>query len=63
LARERQSGRSTGWAWSGGRGGAGRLIGLILMVLINGRARIVRELVEELNLGSVEVFLRLSGAV
>jgi len=33
------------------------------MVLINGRARIVRELVEELNLGSVEVFLRSSGTV
>jgi hypothetical protein len=33
------------------------------MVLIDRRARVVRELVGELNLGSVEVFLRLSGAV
>ncbi|WP_048088056.1 hypothetical protein [Metallosphaera yellowstonensis] len=34
------SGRSTGWAWSGGRGGAGRLTGLILMVLVGGRASV-----------------------
>jgi len=27
FARDRPSRRSTGWAWSGGRGGAGRLIG------------------------------------
>jgi len=27
LARERLSGRSTGWEWSGGTGGAGRLTG------------------------------------
>ena len=33
------------------------------MVLIDRRARVVRELVGELNLRSVEVFLRLSGAV
>jgi hypothetical protein len=34
------SGRSTGWEWSGGRGGAGRLTGLILMVLVGGRASV-----------------------
>jgi hypothetical protein len=33
------------------------------MVLIDGRARVVRELVGELNLGSVEVFLRSSSVV
>ena len=33
------------------------------MVLINGRARFVRELVGELNLRSVEAFLRSSSAV
>jgi hypothetical protein len=33
------------------------------VVLINGRARVVRELVVELNLRSVEAFLRSSSAV
>jgi hypothetical protein len=33
------------------------------VVLINGRARVVRELVGELNLRSVEAFLRFSSAV
>ena len=32
--------RSTGWAWSGGTGGAGRSTGLILMVLVGGRASV-----------------------
>jgi hypothetical protein len=33
------------------------------VVLINGRARVVRELVGELNLRSVEAFLMFSSAV
>ena len=40
FARESLSGRSTGWEWSGGRGGAGRSTGLILMVLVGGRASV-----------------------